>query len=620
MCFLIKRQEYLEALSIIGAGGEMHITNTTLNIQRNTNLMDNLDQKDMGSVEVVTELLKQIQNVSPSVKEFNSLSLCLTLEKLTDNPQYSDWSVSKGRIEVMDEIYDSIRNLIPQSQFDNDLNESMTPSTHPNPGNRQGPLPGIYDLIAMASKYQYMEIQRNELKVKSNDSDKKKSSSMFIDVKSDTSGEKEESTGDGQQVTSAEEAEVILYPTLPSELNTMYASGGMIRSIPCLNAAHEEMEVAAGSRCHCIEKCDSSVFNPIIRVTNRISTHRADRNIIHRTDYVSNTNEDYVSGRSVNTSALPHANAEFGGTGAHMTSTNVDPNGATIRTNSHVHYDGEDSGMESRLEPETSTAATNDVMEVLSVDKRCSVLEPAMNQLKPRPSVAFEVTDNGLQTFNKVSLPKPPLARRKHAQPQPSGDSNSGDMDPASVIQVRHEHEPKQKNVSNFQKFLESKKQELAEGNINGTDVAVRIPKSPSRSTAHALSRTHALMVPAPESEGESVGMTRALSSEDSSLWLNPSGADATLLFQSPVPLRCITMLPSRHRSDAENTCVVGSNNKSLYMMQYSEGTEPTCEIVAEFKDLHRGSVYCCDAIHNPENMRPVVATGSNDKSIRLIE
>ena len=126
MSFLIKRQEYLEALSTIGAGGEMHITNTTLNIQRNTNMMDNGEQKkkhngtnnmngmgdvDMGSVDIVTELLKEIQNISPNVKEFNSLSLCLTLEKLTDNPQYSDWSVSQGRISIMDEIYDTIRNL-----------------------------------------------------------------------------------------------------------------------------------------------------------------------------------------------------------------------------------------------------------------------------------------------------------------------------------------------------------------------------------------------------------------------------------------------------------------------------------------------------------------------------
>lgn len=65
----------------------------------------------------------------------------------------------------------------------------------------------------------------------------------------------------------------------------------------------------------------------------------------------------------------------------------------------------------------------------------------------------------------------------------------------------------------------------------------------------------------------------------------------------------------------------VGSNEKSVRVSrvaQNPQGRPPSFDIISEFPEIHRGSVYAVDWRNSPDGPG-LLATASNDKAIRII-
>ena len=107
--FMIKKQQYLESLSWLGAGGQKHALmawkpskralrnadlDGSLNMQESSMILDE-DDLDM---EYLAVLLKEMETQC-SKEEFNHLCSLMTLENLADDEKYANWSVSQGRLE-----------------------------------------------------------------------------------------------------------------------------------------------------------------------------------------------------------------------------------------------------------------------------------------------------------------------------------------------------------------------------------------------------------------------------------------------------------------------------------------------------------------------------------------
>ena len=127
-----------------------------------------------------------------------------------------------------------------------------------------------------------------------------------------------------------------------------------------------------------------------------------------------------------------------------------------------------------------------------------------------------------------------------------------------------------------------------------------------------------------------------------------PHRASSTLLYQSSCPMRCVSILPTpitNHNNNNNNnnnssddattatSLVVGSNDRYLRLINYYHTTTANgiqTEIIREWENIHKGSVYCCDITNvstsntmtnndNGDNYSNViVATGSNDKMVKL--
>lgn len=58
------------------------------------------------------ETLKEIEGVSPSKEHYSALCLLLTLNKLSDHPEYRNWNPSKGRINCFKEVLPLVEDLL----------------------------------------------------------------------------------------------------------------------------------------------------------------------------------------------------------------------------------------------------------------------------------------------------------------------------------------------------------------------------------------------------------------------------------------------------------------------------------------------------------------------------
>eukprot|EP00605_Chrysophyceae_sp_TOSAG23-4_P001339 GSChrysophyteH1.ASY1.ANO1.1456.1 assembled CDS len=121
---MIKKQQYLEALSWLGAGGQRHslmpwrppaIKNKgdrTSGSALDESCMTFGDDQDDIDMESVASLLKQLEGRCPQ-SEFNHLCTLLTLERLGDDEKYKDWSVARGRLACFRSLRNTLYKILP---------------------------------------------------------------------------------------------------------------------------------------------------------------------------------------------------------------------------------------------------------------------------------------------------------------------------------------------------------------------------------------------------------------------------------------------------------------------------------------------------------------------------
>ncbi len=120
---MIKKQQYLEALSWLGAGGQRHSLmpwrppaikskggSSTLNLDESC--MTFGEDEDDIDMESVAAILKQLEGRCPQ-PEFNHLCTLLTLERLGDDEKYKDWNVAKGRLSCFRSLRNALCNVLP---------------------------------------------------------------------------------------------------------------------------------------------------------------------------------------------------------------------------------------------------------------------------------------------------------------------------------------------------------------------------------------------------------------------------------------------------------------------------------------------------------------------------
>lgn len=107
----------------------------------------------------------------------------------------------------------------------------------------------------------------------------------------------------------------------------------------------------------------------------------------------------------------------------------------------------------------------------------------------------------------------------------------------------------------------------------------------------------------------------------------------STLVFESQCPLRCVCVLKDSTEGQAPSSSswmfALGSNDKSVKVARVTDmplNQHPSVEILREFSDVHRGSIYAMDWSCNinghglGQGGAGLLATASNDKSVRILK
>ena len=63
-------------------------------------------------MDTVVQVLKEIEEVAPSKEHYSNLCLLLTMNKLSDHPDYKSWNPSKGRHKCFKDVLPLVEDLL----------------------------------------------------------------------------------------------------------------------------------------------------------------------------------------------------------------------------------------------------------------------------------------------------------------------------------------------------------------------------------------------------------------------------------------------------------------------------------------------------------------------------
>jgi hypothetical protein len=69
------------------------------------------------AVDTVVEVLKELEAVAPTKEHYSNLCLLLTMNKLSDHPDYRSWNPSKGRVQCFKEILPLVQELLGKCKY-----------------------------------------------------------------------------------------------------------------------------------------------------------------------------------------------------------------------------------------------------------------------------------------------------------------------------------------------------------------------------------------------------------------------------------------------------------------------------------------------------------------------
>lgn len=470
------------------------------------------------------------------------MCLCLTLERLSDNPDYANWTVSQGRLDT----FQSIKSIIaPVLEQENERSVTQSSMVHER-GLDSGGSRGLLSMLAMALAYQaqmQMQTRDSEGRQRLQDSDTKNS------------------------VDAVFNGSILILESLSAE--------GLCKFVPqppsmvvkgVLTCQRFNSEANKSSRDRTVEE-----NNPSYRKGGQAI---CDSNQIpQRHQYPDGNVADFhASGQRESNSSSAAAASSSSSPGSREVETGpgislaVSPPVAKIVVAPPVSWtvDGDS---------KKKGGSPGDI-DLLKVNRRATMLQTK----SPRMSSSSQ---RDRQSFNEVSSGKDMdhISSNVRAPPSPSGQHSAS----ASVTAA----------------------------NRNRRDTVTNVVGAKAGEVRHGD-----LLSPRAQSDSRTTLM------------------DSSVLYQAECPLRCVCIfgdqMDSNPKKAAQRTqqpssssivFAVGSNEKSVRVSRVAKNTQgrpPSFEIISEFPEIHRGSVYAVDWRSSPDGPG-LIATASNDKAIRII-
>jgi hypothetical protein len=477
-------------------------------------------------------------------QDFSSLCLCLTLERLSDNPDYANWTVSQGRLDTFQSIKSIIAPVLEQENERSVTQSSMVNGRGLDSG---GSNRGLLSMLAMALAYQaqmQMQTRDSEGRQRLQVSDSKNSvdavfnGSIII---------LESLSAEGLYKSVPQPPSMVVKGVLTCQrFNSEGNKSSRDRTVEGNNASYRKGGQAPR---------DSNLVPPRLQHPDgNIADYRA---LGHRESTSS-------SAAAASSSSSPGSREVETGPGASLA---VSPPVAKIVVAPPVSWTVDGDSKKKGGSPGDS--------DLLKVNRRATMLQTK----SPRMSSSSQ---RDRQSFNEVTSGK--------------------DMDHASS-DVRAPPSPGQHSAS----------ASVIAANRNRRDTVTNVVGAKAGEVRHGHGD---LLSPRAQSDSRTTLM------------------DSSVLYQAECPLRCVCifgdLLDSNPKKAAQRTqqpssssivFAVGSNEKSVRVSRVAKNPQrrpPSFEIISEFPEIHRGSVYAVDWRSSPDGPG-LLATASNDKAIRII-
>lgn len=463
----------------------------------------------------------------------------MTLERLSDNPDYANWTVSQGRLDT----FQSIKSIIaPVLEQENERTVTQFSSAHGRGLDSRGGNRGLLSMLAMALAYQaqmQMQTRDSEGRQKLPDSDTKNS----VDAVFNGSILILESL-------SAEE----LYKALPQPPSMV------IKGVLTCQRFHSEAN--KDSRDRPVEESNAS--------------YRKGGQVPPRLQHPDGAVTDFH--------ALGHRESNSSSAAA-ASSSSSSPGSREVEKGPGISLAVSPPVAKSVVAPPVSWTVDGDSKkkggspgdsDLLKVNRRATMLQTK----SPRMSSSSQ---RDRQSFNEVSSGKDMdhISSDVRAPPTPSGQQSAS----ASITAANRNRRDTVTNV------VGAKAGEVRLGD---------------------------LLSPRAQSDSRTPLM------------------DSAVLYQAECPLRCVCIFGDQMDSNPKKNSAaqrtqqpssssivfaVGSNEKSVRVSRVAKSHQnrpPSFEIISEFPEIHRGSVYAVDWRSSPDGPG-LLATASNDKAIRMI-
>ena len=574
--YVIKRQQFLEALSWQG-GGQI---SPLLPWKPNHNKV----AENCLDVESIVTLLKSLESISPSKKEFNSLCLLLTLEKISDDADYSNWTVAYGRLECFRKLRHLLHSITPG-------NNTLEPALKSKYNNNNC---GLLSMIAASLEYF------------------KRENDAAYNV---TSGNLLQGVWDNEN-------NVIK----PVNCYKDYQSG-----IPNIILSPEIV------RNYCYKNSDdmSKVNITKVSAANMPSTRTSKEREISKSNEKFNI-EELMPGTSTtivsNNPPIPPP---------HSPTRSVQ---AIAETEDNQYNPQQPVSIKPRAPVVwTVDAPRAKDKEILDVNEPADKGKVGLSRFAPplrrgnnnnhdKKEVEFKKREMPLlpsekvveQGVKKMSVGSPSTFLTERNSPPRTGTGNIKNMK-----QETHDNSSVVTNTSNFSadtigtKTIPSK----IPISIPATSKVVSPPRSYNSDTTHnpdnksksgrSFASVYTVIndVKANLNENTAINVANNNTRHDE-VWDNFNDKKKDIvpitLFEGSHPLRCVKVINCSPLTDLSNgyvTVAIGSNNKTVHTVTY--GSDSIREST-KFADIHKGSVYSIDT------NRHLIASGSNDKTIRV--
>jgi hypothetical protein len=498
------------------------------------------------------------------------LCLCLTLEKLSDNPDFALWTVSQGRLDAFQSIKNIVSPLLERNRKSSNSTVSENATArhlHGPQGNRSGgPKGGLLCMLAMALAYQVQK-------------------------------QRESASGRGHRA----EAEGSLKTVFDGSILLVEGIGGDGLLEPSML--------------------------PSIAVTGAIA------NTLYGRD--SNISYDDMAPSSSSSKAGKNRSDGITGGGPHTATAG--------RHQSTDQYD---------LQVQDPSQSHEQAL------SRGTAIRPGAGASEDYRGIqaATDLGTSSSQSPEKlVSARAAPVAWTVEGEPK--REKNIENEGTSKVPQSRTNRRATVVSARSSEHLITRERVEPLDGETQTQETRKELDRDRERAYVTDPALRHQTQQPSSSSAGRNRRDT--ITNLDSSSRLGRADADkdrqgdrlptkqvsppqdlksvidSTLLLQAECPLRCVCSLSDQINtsksgekppSSSSWMIAVGSNDKSVKVLRISDAIPgrtvcASAEIVSEYPEAHRGSIYAMDWRASYEGQGPgLLASASNDKAIRILK